>query len=120
MGSFGEAVCPCGYRSETISVGVGMAGFSDYFPAPAVCLSCNIAMERNYQTKFARCPSCKKKVTFYNDPSLQSKEIKPDPEDTHWNLDVPGKDNFDLPDTQYLCPKCGKFELIFDFSGCFD
>jgi len=71
--------------------------------------------------KQEKCPDCGKEVTFYNDPSLQAQMNKSKkPEDIFsWHLSD-GREDFQLPNTQYLCPKCGKITLNFILIGNWD
>ena len=41
---------------------------------PAFCSSCKDLVVVNYLSNRPRCPRCRKKVTFYNEPSLRSKD----------------------------------------------
>jgi len=70
--------------------------------------------------KHAKCPDCGKEVTFYDDPSLQIKTEEPKKADIFlWHMHDEGRD-FRLPNTQYLCPKCGKMTLVFVEVGNWD
>ena len=123
MGGMIQARCACGYESDIIGAGGGFLNFTDTCDAPALCPDCRILVVRNYANKFSRCPDCGKKVIFYNDPVLQITSEKPG--DRHggdiFNWFVEKKnERFRLPDTEYLCPACGEFEMRFFDCGCWD
>jgi len=71
--------------------------------------------------KHAKCPDCRKEVTFYNDPSVQAQlsESKKAKDIFYWHISDERGD-FRLPNTRYLCPKCGKMTLTFVFIGDWD
>jgi DNA-directed RNA polymerase subunit RPC12/RpoP len=121
MGDKLQAMCECGFKSEIILAGGGMGNFTHYCGAPAVCLHCREFLTKNYKTKYAKCPSCGKKVTFYNDPSLQLpvSESYKHQQIFEWLINNE-KDDFRLQDTQYFCPKCGKMTLTFECRGNWD
>jgi predicted RNA-binding Zn-ribbon protein involved in translation (DUF1610 family) len=68
-----------------------------------------------------KCPDCGNEVVFYDDPSVQAKiyDSKKPANIFSWHISDEGKD-FQLPDTRYLCPKCGKMTLIFTLIGNWD
>lgn len=114
--------CGCGFDTDRVFVGAGFTNFIDTCNAPAICLNCGEFLVRNYVEKgTARCPACKKRVTFYNDPSVHDcKCADGDPEYliTWW---IAGRDEFfKLEDTRYLCPRCGKMTLVFSDRGLWD
>ena len=72
--------------------------------------------------KYSKCPKCRKKVTFYNDPQVQKKtseSYKKYNEIFCWYIDEV-KGTFGLPDTQYFCPNCKKMTLKFFELGNWD
>ena len=76
MGSILAAKCSCGFEYDWINAGGGMLNFHEVCYAPALCKECNIFVVKNYLQMFCKCPQCKKKVLFYNDPSLQKEPLK--------------------------------------------
>jgi ribosomal protein S27AE len=121
MGDMLQAMCECGFKSEPILAGGGMVNFTHYCGAPAVCLHCQDFLIKNYKKKYSKCPSCGKKVTFYNDPSLQLPvtESYKHHQIFEWHINNE-KADFRLQDTQYFCPKCGKMTLTFECIGNWD
>ena len=71
--------------------------------------------------KHEKCPDCGKEVTFYNNPSVQAQvfESKRTEDIFSWHMSDE-KEDFRLPDTRYLFPKCGKMTLIFVPTGNWD
>ena len=121
MGSILKAECQCGFESEEILAGGGM-DFHRSCRAPALCPVCKIFLVKNYMKKFSKCPTCRRKIVFYDDPIIQA-DSKTEDYVFEWNLPFDngtGKDVFKLPDTQYLCPKCGKMNMKFIDYGCWD
>lgn len=116
MGSLLHAECRCGFISN-FPAGGGMLNFTDTCYAPAVCVACGEFFIRNYFSKFIKCPKCRKKAHFYDDPSLQSSEVT-DRAVFAWNLD--DEREFVLYDKDYLCPECKQFTLKFTEAGNFD
>ncbi len=119
MGSSLIARCKCGFASETFMVGGGMLNHETTCYVPGICLNCHRFVVANYLAKRPRCPKCRRKVTFYNDPSLQApsgkKKSRKEPV-FEWHL-FPPHASVLLPDTRYLCPECGKMEMRFEFGG---
>ncbi len=119
MGTIIKAICKCGFESENIFAGGGFVSFRTTCIAPAVCVHCAKFLVLNYIEKDPECPECGKKVTFYDDPSVQKQRKDPGGKDIFsWNTNSKGV--FRLPDTSYLCPKCGKMGLKFTLVGLWD
>ncbi|MBN1573614.1 MAG: hypothetical protein JW984_10505 [Deltaproteobacteria bacterium] len=120
MGTVFQAKCECGFESEEIFAGGGMLNFTEYCGAPAICLKCRKLFVKNYLKDNPKCSYCKRPVIFYDDPSVHA-PIDSSEEDNvifDWRLE---DDNFfELPDTMYLCPKCGKMTMEFISIGCWD
>ena len=125
MGSILAAKCSCGFEYDWINAGGGMLDFHEVCNVPALCRNCNILVVKNYLHKFCRCPQCRKKVIFYTDPSLQKDPLEvvdetgEDNSLFYWNINYDDKPCI-LPNTKYLCPLCGKFDMIFEDVGCWD
>jgi len=121
MGSIIKAICKCGFESEDIFAGGGFRNFQTTCTAPAICLNCQRFLIKNYMKKHGKCPDCGKEVTFYNDPSVQTQMNESEkPRDIFsWHISDERGD-FQLPNTRYLCPKCGKMTLIFILIGNWD
>jgi len=119
MGSILVAECECGFKSEEMFAGGGMLNFYEVCNAPAICKECGIIFTRNFMStkKNIRCPNCKKKALYYNDPILhgdkQGEEVV-----FSWNL--PADESFILPHTTYCCPQCRQMNLRFFDVGCWD
>ena len=122
MGDVIRAMCKCGFKSEDIYAGGGMEDFQTNCTTPALCTHCSRFLIKNYLKKYSKCPVCRKKVVFYNDPSLQSRRGRT----SEGNGDVFSWDTrgekglFRLPDNHYLCPRCGKMTLRFICIGLWD
>ena len=124
MGSFLHAKCECGFNSE-FAAGGGFINFKTNCSAPAICQHCMKFHVLNYLTSDQECPECGNMITFYNDPSVQVtlddsvKQTRYDFEKNvfSWFLD-PGE--FVLPNTNYLCPDCGKMTMRFLSAGMWD
>ena len=121
MGTIIKAICKCGFESKDILAGGGFSNFQTTCMAPAICLNCRKFLVKNYKEKDENCPTCGKKVVFYNDPSLQIRIKEPTKARVifSWRISDDGKD-FRLPDTLYLCPECGEMTLTFVEGGFWD
>ncbi len=118
MGSMIQAICKCGFQSECICAGGGFLNFVHTCTAPALCIYCNILVEKNYLKKFSKCPRCRKKVVFYDDESLRD-SVESSNVVFSWRIDDE-KGEFVLPDVNYLCPECGEKAMRFVHAGCWD
>ena len=122
MGSTIQGVCKCGFDTGTFNAGGGFRDFITNCSAPAVCLHCNKFVVKNYMKTYSRCPTCRKKVTFYNDSRLQKQPKKTDnqyKDAFSWNVNDE-KGTFRLPETRYYCPECKQMALEFIHVGCWD
>lgn len=121
MGEIIKAICTCGFESENIFAGGGFQNFQTTCTAPAICLNCRKFLIKNYKKKHEKCPDCGKGVTFYNNPSLQIQTDESKKSRVIFSWHISGKrGDFQLPDTQYLCPRCGKMTLTFIVIGNWD
>ena len=120
MGQILQARCKCGFQSEELYAGGGFFDFIDNLHAPALCGQCQQLVMLNYLYSDERCPTCGGEVIYYNDPSLQEPpERKEQPIIFNWRI----RDSdtfFILPDTHYLCPRCGQKRMKFFDCGCWD
>jgi predicted RNA-binding Zn-ribbon protein involved in translation (DUF1610 family) len=115
MGSIIKASCECGFESEDLFIGFGFADVSmDRYLAPAICLNCHKILIKNYKKKYTKCPSCRKKVVFYNNTKLRAGLNNSSQSDNEKD------EEFDLTFTTYLCPRCGKMTMRFFDVGCWD
>ena len=119
MGTIIKAICNCGFKSEDVFAGGGFSNFRTICLAPALCLNCKTFVVKNYLNKYSRCPVCRKKVTFYNNPILQVSTVDLDKESI-FSWHTKEKEEFLLPDTLYLCPKCEQIRLKFVWIGNWD
>jgi Zn finger protein HypA/HybF involved in hydrogenase expression len=121
MGEIIEARCSCGFQPGAIFAGGGFSNFETVCAAPAICLHCTEFLVENYKAEFSRCPKCHRNVTFYNDPKVQATDEEPanDQPVFEW-FAGDDKGAFLLPDTRYLCPKCGNITLRFYDVGSWD
>jgi len=128
MGTMLIAQCDCGFKSNMINAGGGMSNFNEVLNAPAFCKRCKMFLVKNYLEQDPRCPRCKGKIHFYNDPALFKGDLTKEVEYVfHWrspdNFDLifPNIDNFFcLPNTDYMCPRCGKMTMKFIDVGFWD
>lgn len=121
MGSILKAICKCGFESEEIFAGGGFQNFRTTCNAPAICLKCGKLLVGNYLEEHEKCPDCGENITFYDDPKLQTQKnsSKKLTNIFYWHLGDE-KGDFELPNTRYLCPKCGKMTLVFILIGNWD
>jgi len=122
MGGIIEAHCKCGFESGAIYAGGGMSNFLKVCNAPAICLNCNIFLIENYIEKHSKCPKCREKVTFYNDPKVQeqvSESYETYNDIFSWNINDE-KGEFRLPNTRYYCPGCNEMTMEFLSVGNWD
>jgi len=120
MGSTIQAQCPCGYESDLLDVGGGMADMGQKCMAPALSNRTGKIVTRNYWGKRSRedkTPS----ATFYTHPSLhQPVSTRMDLPVFDWRGDEE-KPDFVLVDTGYKCPKCDRMTMkFFDFGVMWD
>lgn len=119
MGSIIGGICDCGYHTKTMFLGGGMRNFSTYCSFPHYCEECHILFEANIFNEIITCPECKKnKVVAYDADRFCKKEGQ------HvvffWNtIDQIGR-QLELTNSEYLCPGCRKFSLIFKSGGSWD
>ena len=120
MGSILQGHCKCGFDTGDIFAGGGFLNFQKTCNAPAICIKCSKFLIKNYMKKeTVKCPTCRGKVTFYNDSTLQRPTVKVEFDEIFsWNID--DESLFTLPNTKYLCPKCKKMTLVFGHGGCWD
>lgn len=113
MGSSIEASCPCGYESD-LMVGGGFLDFGTVCLAPALSRRRKAVVERDYY-KDPPPMSWAKDLTWYNDPVLRGSEAYSDDPVFSWSVSDT-KPGFELPDSNYRCPACGKLTLRFRIS----
>ncbi|MCA9410558.1 MAG: hypothetical protein KC944_05080 [Candidatus Omnitrophica bacterium] len=115
MGSILVAKCPCGFEPEPIFAGGGMMEkYRTICLAPALCLRCESIVTANYWDEDARCPHCRGRVKFYDDPNLQAS--KEGVTNSLSEVFAWGSDNakrFVLSDKFFYCPRCGEFKMEF-------
>ena len=117
MGDILRGICKCGFDTDTFFAGGGFHDSETNCSAPAVCRNCKEFLVKNYLKKYSKCPVCRKKVTFYNSPSLQIESSQTG--SNNCNI-VFSWDDFCLPGTLYWCPKCEEMRMKFIFAGRFD
>jgi predicted Zn-ribbon and HTH transcriptional regulator len=117
MGQIIEARCTCGFTSGRIFAGGGFMNFEEARNAPAVCTACGILFAGNYFSKDIRCPKCKKKALFYDDPALR---VEAEGEDTVFSWGLPDGRTFTLPEIDYYCPQCKQKKMRFYTVGFWD
>lgn len=112
MGTIIIARCPCGFYSGDFHVGSSMTNSVESFYAPALCEKCRKFLVENYLQKHTRCPECRSRMTFYNEPRLRDPSRGSGATVLSWHVGGE-KEAFDLPDTGYLCPDCGEMRMKF-------
>ncbi len=115
MGDMLRAACKCGFKMDFLGGG-GMRNFQTFCSAPGYCAKCKKFVLGNYLDPNAKCPDCGSTFKYYNDPSLQT-PTKTTETVFSWNTK---RGEFRLPNTTYLCGKCGKFNLKFEHTGNWD
>jgi DNA-directed RNA polymerase subunit RPC12/RpoP len=82
---------------------------------PAWCAPCRDLVVLNYNDPDPRCPHCRGKAAFYNDPLLRREPVgrRKEREVIPWG-------EFLLPDADYLCPRCGGMRMKFFVTGTWD
>ncbi len=119
MGSIIKAFCECGFESDDLYTGFGFRDVKmDRYLAPAICLDCNKILVKNYKKKYSKCPSCRKKVIFYNDSRLQAESANSS--QVHELSLFDDDKEFNLQKNTYLCPKCKKKTMRFLDVDCWD
>ena len=118
MGSILVAECTCGYKSDFMGLGGGMADFEARCNVPVVCFACGILFVRNMLSKNnIRCPRCRKKGVILGNFSQPHEEMG-EPPIFNWLLD--DNKEFILPETSDSCPKCKQKKMRFINSGEWD
>jgi hypothetical protein len=102
MGSMYEAQCPCGYASDTLFEGCGMAG-PDTCRNLARCHHCQEIVSIGSSSARPRCPKCRRKVQV----------ITIEPTALVDSQSVPGP-------VKLECPRCGNSTLVLAELGCWD
>ena len=122
MGSMLILQCSCGFQSDILSIGGGMATFKEVCEIPFYCDECEKIISVTIRNEEGikennHCPKCKKPIKYYG-------EIREDNFEEgveyifDWKINE-GKRYF-LQDKPYYCPKCKKEEMEFDLIGCWD
>ena len=116
MGSIIEAQCSCGYESDPLRVGGGMADMGQRCMAPALSNRTGTLVLRNFWGKRSR-EDKTAGATFYTHHSLHG------PDDTEtarpvfeW-LGDEEKPDFVLVDISYKCPICERMKMRFIDAG---
>jgi DNA-directed RNA polymerase subunit M/transcription elongation factor TFIIS len=119
MGNIARAKCSnCRFDSGHLCLeGSGLYDYVTTDFEPAFCLNCKKLLVTDFLKKTAKCPKCKKDVVFYNDSSLKkttskTKKKKATKAYTH--------EMFNLYNSSFLCPECGKMTLEFTWVGLWD
>jgi hypothetical protein len=141
MGSIVQAKCKCGYESEDLFLGGGMADFGKMLEVPYYCHICQhvgslnlfkrmttINMIDGVEPKYRKrltCKKCRRKVQYYGNfqddiekPSIDEDEIA-----FQWRIPMSSLDNggdYTLSRTKQYCPKCKNISLLFYDVGSWD
>lgn len=112
MGYIIRAICPCGLVSDEMMQGIGFNYFeSGYNCEPAYCDTCGIVVGRDASKSYSKCPTCRKKVKFYNE-SLNQPNKEQDP--------CTPTSNYMEDKELWHCPRCKQETLQFESMGCWD
>lgn len=140
MGSILQAKCGCGFESDGLLVGGGIADRGAICNVPYYCDHCEIVDTINIKKKnqkyfsetpddlslFGRkwdvkknikCKKCRRKVQYYGEIG---ENIFEDEEQYAFDWGVNDEKRYFLPDKLYCCPKCKKENLKFYSTGCWD
>jgi predicted RNA-binding Zn-ribbon protein involved in translation (DUF1610 family) len=123
LGSILLAKCKCGYVSSEIYAGGGFLNSDTLCRVPAMCQTCGEVVEVNLLESDTKCPKCKGNVSIYSNKALFKDSIKVRRENKRpdiFDWSIKGKINFILSDFLYFCPKCKKYSLRFEDTGCWD
>lgn len=108
MGNITQAVCQCGLESEAIFQGIGFSYYENgNRTEPAYCDTCGIVVGKDMSKHYAKCPSCRKKMKFYQE------------EDIDTPMELVSGDYLQEKESWY-CPRCKKQTLHFESMGCWD
>src|SRR5689334_21936725 len=100
MGEILYVQCSCGYESDDLHVGCGMAGH-DWCRELATCAHCREVVTVR-STRRQRCPQCRRQIVLVQVPQLAT-----------------GGRNDPVP-LDALCPQCGKSEMRATEIGLWD
>lgn len=112
MGGIIKAICKCGFETDFMA-GSSATNYNEVCNAPAICFKCRKLVIKNYLSEDLICPACRNQVTFYNHQSLQK-------HDQNEDLTHTLSKDFVLPEVNCHCPKCGRKEMQFLHTGCWD
>jgi len=118
MGTLVYAQCGCGYKTENFALGGGMENFQTYCGFPYLCPTCREVTVANYLDATPSCDSCgTKSITSYATRALMGEREKGNAFDKYLG---PERGTLTLPQGTYLCPKCEKKTLRFEWGGMWD
>jgi hypothetical protein len=100
MGQLVEAHCLCGYRSDLLAFGAGMATFTTSCSAPASCPNCQAVVDLDYLAADRGCPRCGGPVSWYVTPA-STPTMSPTETDPRWRL--PDGQELVLPEQSNIC-----------------
>ena len=114
MGGSVQARCSCGYESDLLLVGGGMADLGQKCMAPAYSKRQKKVVLRNYWGKKGRGRSPGGAI-FYTDPRLSEPLLEATDVEIvfSWGWGQEDKPDFCLPDVTYKCPKCDAMQMRF-------
>jgi hypothetical protein len=123
MGTIFLSSCECGFE-KTLMIGRGMRDDDSVSMAPALCKNCRDIKMVNIHSKDRKCFGCDGDLRVYDDPS----KVLENPSQPHGGGELyivhasePTEgENADFDHIGYLCPACGKFEMIFKLVGNWD
>lgn len=112
MGSMVKAHCGCGYTKE-LHLGGGLLNFTTQCNFPFYCTKCKILFEGNLFDKKILCLKCgTTKILPYDSDKLCRKEGR--------NVKDKNRRLLELGDWEYICPKCGRYTMLFRGIGHWD
>ena len=116
MGMIIQAKCICGYQTEKMFVGRGMATSKTQSTFPVYCPTCQQMLQGNLLDEGIKCPNCHGIVIPYDDTTISNPSsgyavIK-------WN--IVDDNEVMLTSDNNLCPKCQNFNMGFFECGHWD
>jgi hypothetical protein len=119
-GSIVTAKCDiCGYDSGGLFLFGGRANFKTVCKFPAYCANKKALVLVNLMAEKLESPACpgQAPVLYTDRQMVQNPGTKTI---ASWNLPEPKNEQIKLIDGDYLCPRCGQFQLHFRQSGKWD
>jgi len=132
MGEVFQAICECGFKSDELYLGGGMADMGKLCNVPYYCDNCEFVGKANIKNEFTydiivdeikkgiKCEKCGEKVQYYG--GICEDDMEDDIEDQEdfifdWTIFLK---RYFIEDKLYHCPKCKKVNIRFYSIACWD